>query len=156
LQNLTHTTFPLGLLSFWCNNNTFSRDQAKDIVASQGGVVSNAFYLVLEGFSIDSFNANGVAVPTPTGGFASLSGIKVQPSPANPGGPVPAQATPIFEDPGNTKMPQRIRFSFDIARRRSAARTSMARPRRWASNCWAGPTHTSPTSTPRTLPTYPT
>jgi hypothetical protein len=53
-------------------------------------------------------------VPTPTGGFASLSGIKVQPSPATPGGPVPAQATPIFEDPGNTKIPQRIRFSFDI------------------------------------------
>jgi hypothetical protein len=106
--------FPLGLLSFWCNSNTFSRDQAKDIVASQGGVVSNAFYLILEGFSIDSFNAHGVTVPTPTGGFASLSGIKVQPSPATPGRPVPARATPIFEDPGNTRMPQRIRFSFDI------------------------------------------
>jgi hypothetical protein len=103
---VTDNPFPLGLLSFWCNNNTFSSDQAKDIVASQSGVVPNAFYLILEGFSIDSFNAHGVSVPTPTGGFASLSGIKIQPSPASPG--------PIFEDPGNTKIPQRIRFSFDI------------------------------------------
>jgi hypothetical protein len=106
--------FPLGLLSFWCNNNTFSTDQAKDLVSTKGGVVSNAFYLILEGFNILSFNAHGVTVPTPTGSFASLSGIKIQPSPANPGGPVPAQAIPIFEDPGNTKIPQRIRFSFDI------------------------------------------
>ena len=27
---------------------------------------------------------------------------------------MPALATPIFEDPGNTKIPQRIRFSFDV------------------------------------------
>ena len=106
--------FPLGLLSFWSNNNIFSRDQAQDIIASQGGVVSNAFYLVLEGFSINSLNANGITVPTPTGGFASLSGITVRPSPTTPGGPIPAQAPPIFEDPGNPKIPQRIRFSFDV------------------------------------------
>ncbi len=106
--------FPMGLLSFWGNNNIFSRDQAKDIVANQGGVVSNAFYLILEGFSINSFNANGISVPTPSGGFASLSGIKVQPSPASPGGPVPAAAPPIYEDPGNPNIPQRIRFSFDV------------------------------------------
>jgi hypothetical protein len=111
---VTDNPFPLGLLSFWCNNNTFSRDQAQDIVTSQGGVVSNAFYLVLEGFSINSLNANGVTVPTPTGGFASLSGVSVRPSPATPGGPIPAQATPIFEDPGNPNIPQRIRFSFDV------------------------------------------
>ena len=106
--------FPLGLLSFWGNNNIFSRDQAKDIIATQGGVVSNAFYLVLEGFSINSYNANGISVPTPSGGFASLSGISVRPSPATPGGPVPTQAAPIFEDPTNPNIPQRIRFSFDI------------------------------------------
>jgi hypothetical protein len=111
---VTDNPFPMGLLSFWCNNNTFSRDQAKDIVAKQGGVVSNAFYLILEGFSINSFNANGISVPTPSGGFASLSGIKVQPSPASPGGPVPAAAPPIYEDPGNPNIPQRIRFSFDV------------------------------------------
>ena len=49
-------------------------------------------------------------MPTPTGGFASLSGITVRPSPATPA----ADAAPIFEDPTNTKMPQRIRFSFDV------------------------------------------
>jgi hypothetical protein len=105
--------FPLGILSPWCNNNTFGKDQVKDVIA-KGGVVSNAFYLVLEGFSAASLGANGVTVPTPTGGFASLSGIKVQPSPATIGNPPPAQAIPIYEDPTNTQAPQRIRFSFDI------------------------------------------
>ena len=77
-------------------------------------MVSNAFYLVLEGFSINSLSANGITVPTPTGGFASLSGITVRPSPASPGGPISTQAPPIFEDPGNPNIPQRIRFSFDV------------------------------------------
>ena len=106
--------FPLGLLSFWSNNNTFSRDQAQDIVASQGGVVSNAFYL--------SWKASASTRSAPTGSPcrrrpaaspacpASTSG----PRPATPGGPVPAQAPPIFEDPGNPNIPQRIRFSFDV------------------------------------------
>ena len=123
--------FPLGLLSFWCNNNTFSRDQAQDIVANQGGVVSNAFYLILEGFSINSFNANGISVPTPTGGFASLPGISVRPSPATPGGPAPAaaprstkiRATPIFlsasASPSTSSSPTRAPSRLSAARLRS-------------------------------------
>jgi hypothetical protein len=105
--------FPIGLLSFWANNNTLSRDQIKDIVATQGGVVWNAFYLVLEGFSINSFNAYGVQIPTPS--FSpGLSGVSIRPSPIGPGQPVPAQPTPVFEHPTNPKAPQRIRFSFDL------------------------------------------
>ena len=105
--------FPLGLLSFWTDNNTLSRDQVKDIVATQGGVVWNAFYLVLEGFSIDSFNAYNVQVPTPA--FSpGLSGVSIRPSPFGFGQPVPPHATPIFENTINPKAPQRIRFSFDL------------------------------------------
>jgi hypothetical protein len=97
--------FPLGMLSFWADGNTFSRDQVKDIVAVQGGVVSPAFFVVLEGFSIDSFNAYGVSVPTPTWTGTAPPGVHVQ---ATPG------TGPIFENPANTKAPQRIRFSFDL------------------------------------------
>jgi hypothetical protein len=97
--------FPLGLLSFWVDNNTFSKDQVKDYIATQGGVVSPAFFVVLEGFSIDSFNAYGVKVPTPTWQSPAPSGIHVQPTPG---------ATPIFENAANPKAPQRIRFSFDL------------------------------------------
>ena len=105
--------FPLGLLTFGANTNTFSRDQAKDYVLNKGGIAANAFYLILEGFSIDAFNAWGVKIPTPS--FESgVSGVSIQPSPATPGGPVPAQAIAEFEDPANTKAPQRIRFSFDL------------------------------------------
>ena len=105
--------FPLGLLTFWGNTPTISRDQAKDYVATTGGIAANAFYLVLEGFSIDAFNAWGVTIPTPsfTGG---LSGVGIQPSPPIGGGPAPAQAAPIFEQTTNTKAPQKIRFSFDL------------------------------------------
>jgi hypothetical protein len=106
--------FPLGLLSVWADQNTFGRDQAQDIIDHQGGVVSNAFYLVLEGFSINSYNAFNIAIPAPTGAFTGLPGITVSPSPAVPGGPTPAAPIAAFEDPSNLTAPQRIRFSFDI------------------------------------------
>src|SRR5207302_958800 len=106
--------FPVGILSFWVDQNTFGRDQAQDIITNQGGLVSNAFYLVLEGVSINSFNALNISVATPTGTFRGLQGITVQPSPTTPGGAPPAAPIPIFEDPSNLKAPQRIRFSFDI------------------------------------------
>ena len=76
--------FPLGILSFWANQNTFGRDEVQDLINTKGGLVSNAFWLVLEGFSINAFNALNISVPTPTGSFASLGGISVSPSPAAP------------------------------------------------------------------------
>lgn len=106
--------FPLGLLSVWADQNTFGRDQVQDIINHQGGLVSNAFYLVLEGFSINSYNALNIGIPAPTGAFTALPGITVSPTPATPGGPTPAAPIPIFEDPANLTAPQRIRFSFDI------------------------------------------
>jgi hypothetical protein len=106
--------FPLGLLSFWVDKNTFGRDEVQDIIATRGGLVSSAFWLVLEGFSINSFNALNITIPTPTGSFLGLSGISVSPTPATPGGPTPAAPIPEFEDPANLAAPQRIRFSFDL------------------------------------------
>jgi hypothetical protein len=106
--------FPLGLLSFWVDQNTFGRDQVQDIINYQGGLVSNAFWLVLEGFSINSYNALNISIPAPTGAFVGLPGITVTPTPATPGGPPPPAPIAVFEDPTNLKAPQRIRFSFDI------------------------------------------
>jgi hypothetical protein len=106
--------FPVGILSFWVNKSDFGRDEVQDSIDTSGGIFSNAFYLVLEGFSINSFNALGITVPTPTAGFAGLDGVHVQPSPATPGDPPPDSAIAQFEDPGNANIPQRIRFSFDV------------------------------------------
>ncbi|MBV8682864.1 MAG: hypothetical protein JO111_08330 [Caulobacteraceae bacterium] len=106
--------FPLGILSFWADQNTFGRDQVQDIINHQGGLVSNAFWLLLEGFSINSFNALNVAITPFTGAFTGLPGITITPTPATPGGPTPPAPIPQFEDPTNLKAPQRIRFSFDI------------------------------------------
>ncbi len=106
--------YPLGILSFWTDQNTFGKDEAQDLINTKGGLVSSAFWLVLEGFSSDAFHTLNISVPTPTGTFASLGGVSVTPTPATPGGPIPPSALPQFEDPSNTKAPQRIRFSFDV------------------------------------------
>lgn len=108
--------WPIGLLSFWVDQNTFGRDQAQDIIDNNNGLVSSAFYLVLEGFSQNAYNALNITIPTPTGAFAQLTaqGITVSPTPATPGGPTPPAPIPEFEDSTNLTAPQRIRFSFDI------------------------------------------
>lgn len=105
--------FPIGILSAWIDKNTFGRDEVQDAIATQGGRFSSAVWLVLEGFSIDSFNALGIAVPTPTWA-SSLNGVQIVASPASPGGSTPASPIPQFEDPAHPKRPQRIRFSFDM------------------------------------------
>ena len=105
---------PLGTLSFWVDKSTLGRDEVKDFIDTNGGVVSNAFWLVLEDFSPNTFQSFGVQIPVPTGPFANLPGVTITPSPATPGGPPPAQAIPMFEDPAHPDTIQRIRFSFDI------------------------------------------
>ena len=105
---------PLGRLQFLINKNTFGLDEVKEAIKTSNGVFSNAFWLALDDFSIDTFNSFTVAIPTPTGAFASLQGVKIVPSPATPGGPTPAQPIPVYEDPTNTSLIQRIRFSFDV------------------------------------------
>jgi hypothetical protein len=105
---------PLGALSFLVNKNTFGKDEVQDAINTSNGVFSSAFWLVLEDFSINTFNNFQVTIPTPTGPFASVAGVTITPTPAMPGGPIPAQPIPIYEDPANLAEIQRIRFSFDV------------------------------------------
>ena len=98
--------FPMGILSFWVDSSTFGKDQVQDLINTKAGVASSAFWLVLEGFSITSFNKLGITVPTPTGSFLGLPGVSIQATPSTP--------SPQFEDPTNLLAPQRLRFSFDV------------------------------------------
>ena len=172
--------FPLGILSFWCNNNTFSTRPSKDLVTTQArrslqrllpgpGRLQHRFLHRPRGHRADASGPPAVR-------RQPLRHQAVQP-PATPSGPVPAQATPIFEDPSNTKIPQRIRFSFDVvfsdesafpksrqpAGHRDGERRGPDRrgehhrrhlPRR-ASSSWVGPIPISPISIPRIRPTSP-
>jgi hypothetical protein len=96
--------YPLGLLSFWVDKSTFGRDEVLDAINTSGGTFSEAFWLVLEGFSLNAFNALGIDIPGPTGSFANLPGITI----ARSGSPID------FENPGTPNAPQRIRIAYDV------------------------------------------
>lgn len=96
--------YPLGLLSFWVEKNSFGRDEVQDAIATSGGVFPNALWLIVEGFSVNSFNALGVTNAAFSGTFASLPGIQITRS-----------ALPMdLEDDANSAMPQRLRIAFDV------------------------------------------
>ena len=96
--------YPVGILSFWVDKSTFGRDEVADALVTHGGRFAEAFWLVLEGFSIDSFNSLHIDVEQPTGPFANLPGITIGRS------PIPVH----FENTANTKVPQRIRIAYDV------------------------------------------
>jgi hypothetical protein len=106
---------PLGSLSFLIDKNTFGKDEVNEAIKASNGVFSSAFWLALDGFSIDTFNSFTVAIPTPTGSFANVPGVTINPTPAVPGQPPPAQPIPVYEDPADSSVIQRIRFSFDVS-----------------------------------------
>lgn len=96
--------FPLGILSFWVDKSTFGRDEVTDVIASaSNGAFPNAFWLVLEGFNKDNFNNLGLGAPAFSGPFASLPGITLTPN-----------SSGVSFETSNPKIPQRIRFPFDI------------------------------------------
>ncbi len=96
--------FPLALVSFWVDKNTFGKDEVQDVLNTHAGRFTNAFWLVIEGFSINTFNSFGVTVPAFTGAFANIPGVSVTRS-----------ATPVdFENPSKPNQLQRIRIAFDI------------------------------------------
>jgi hypothetical protein len=105
---------PLGSLSFLISKNTFGKDEVQDAINNNGGIFSNAFWLSIDGFSINSFTSFGVSIPTVSGPLLGLSGVQVKPSPQIPGNPAPAQPFPVYEDPSDSNTVQRIRYSFDI------------------------------------------
>ena len=57
---------PLGTLTFLINKNTFGKDEVQEAIKVNNGVFSNALWLALDGFSIDTFNSFKAAIPTPT------------------------------------------------------------------------------------------
>jgi len=94
---------PTGTLSFWVDKNTFGKDEVQDVINTNGGKFAKAFWLVVEGFSKNSFTSLHVTVPTPTGPFANLPGVTI------------AQNPDIdFENGADPGAQQRIRVAFDI------------------------------------------
>ncbi len=96
--------FPIAEVQFYDQKNTFGKDEAHDIITTQGGLVSSAFWVAIDGFSRHSFEALGIQVGSFSGSFDTLPGVKIK---ANPAG---AQ----FENGVNSTTPQRIRIPFDI------------------------------------------
>jgi hypothetical protein len=96
--------FPLAMLSFWVDKNTFGKDEVQDIINTHAGRFNNAFWIVVEGFNINTFNSFSINIPNFTGSVTNIPGISFS-----------RNATPIdFENPANPNIPQRIRIAFDI------------------------------------------
>jgi hypothetical protein len=95
--------FPLGMLSFWVDKSTYGKDEVTDVIAASSGTFSNAFWLVLEGFSVNSLAAVGATTPILSGPFKNLPGVSLTVHP-----------TPEFESTANPKVPQRARFACDV------------------------------------------
>src|SRR6185312_4571858 len=64
--------FPMAIVTFADGKNTFGLDEAKDIVNNQGGLVSGAFWVQVDGFSKQSFNALNIAAQSFSGDFFTL------------------------------------------------------------------------------------
>ncbi len=96
--------FPIAEVQFYDQKNTFGKDETQDIINSLGGLVSSAFWVVIDGFSQHSFQTLGIQLGSFTGRFATLPGVSITPNPAG------AQ----FENGVNSTTPQRIRIPFDI------------------------------------------
>lgn len=93
-------------LYFVNDKSTFGRDEVTDVIASAGGHFYNAFYIELEGFTIDQL---AIDQPSPlkpllSGQFNNINGVTIS---LNNSGPE-------YELPGDRYTPQRIRFPFDI------------------------------------------
>src|SRR5262249_44319788 len=98
--------FPIAQVEFYAQKNTFGKDEAQDIIDHQGGLVSSAFWVVIDGLSKQAFQDLGAQVGTFTGSFAALqgNGIQITPSPIGP----------EFQNGVHPKSPQRIRIPYDI------------------------------------------
>ena len=102
---VTDNPFPIAIVSFADGKNTFGLDEAKDIINNQGGLVSGAFWVQVDGFSKQSFNAlNITAKNNFSGDFFSLPGVQISPNPKGP----------QFQAGVNDTTPQRIGIPFDI------------------------------------------
>ncbi len=96
--------FPIARVSFGAGKNTFGKDEAQDIISTQGGYVPNAFTIFIEGFSKTSFLSLGLMVGSFSGSFFSLSGVTITPNPLGV----------QFESGVNDVTPQRIEIAYDL------------------------------------------
>ena len=95
--------FPIAALSFWADKNTFGKDEVQDIITTSSGRWPRSFWLVVDGFSKNSFASLGIAAPAPTGPFSTMPGVTLTQRPDID-----------FENAANPQAPQRIRIPFDI------------------------------------------
>jgi hypothetical protein len=96
--------FPLAEVQFYAQKNTLGKDETTDILNTQGGLISQAFWVIVDGLSKQAFLNLGVKVAPFSGAFASLPGVKITPNPAGP----------EYQNGATAKQPQRIRIPFDI------------------------------------------
>lgn len=94
---------PLGRTTFWVDKDTFGHDEVADVIATGGGTFPKAFWVVVDGFSRDSFTALNASVPVPTGSLANLPGVTITQNPQID-----------FESGVPSGAQQRIRVGFDI------------------------------------------
>jgi hypothetical protein len=94
---------PLGRTSFLVDKDTFGHDEVKDVISSSGGKFEKAFWVIVDGFSKDSFAALNASVPVPTGPFANVPGVLISQNPQID-----------FESGVASDAQQRIRVGFDI------------------------------------------
>jgi hypothetical protein len=92
--------WPLGSLSFAGAKNRWGHDEINDIIAT-GGVWPDAFYLMLEGFSQNIVGSTLPSVPT-----IAFTGATTSLDTSPTGG--------ILYDTTNPKVPQRIRFPYNV------------------------------------------
>jgi hypothetical protein len=96
--------FPIAQVQFYAQKTTFGKDEAQDIITHQGGLVSSAFWVVIDGMSRQAFTSLGVQVAPFSGTFSTLPGVTVAPNPAGP----------TYQNGVHPKSPQRIRIPYDI------------------------------------------
>ncbi|HLW75398.1 MAG TPA: hypothetical protein VKS01_00410, partial [Bryobacteraceae bacterium] len=92
---------------FIVDKSTFGLDEVTDVISTSGGTYPNAFWLALEGFTIQQVAG---ATPSLSGVFDGLSGVTIT---ANPGGVE-------YENSSDLYTPQRILFPYDITFQHSA------------------------------------
>jgi hypothetical protein len=96
--------FPIASVTFGAGKNTFGKDEAQDIINTQGGYVPDAFTLFVEGFSKNSFQSLGISVGAFGGSFAGLSGVTISASPLGV----------KYESGVPDAAPQRIEIPYDL------------------------------------------
>ena len=96
--------FPIAQVEFYAQKNTFGKDEAQDIINHQGGLISSAFWVVIDGLSKQAFQDLNVQVAAFTGAFATTPGVTITPNPTGV----------EFQNNVHAKSPQRIRIPYDI------------------------------------------